>query len=47
MDESAERFARLYDEHIWTVYGFFGYLLRSRREVETLTQQTFERASKA
>lgn len=47
MDESVERFARLYDEHVWTVYGFFGYRLRSREEAEDLTQQTFERALKA
>ncbi len=47
MDESVERFARLYDEHIWTVYGFFGYRLGSREDAEDLTQQTFERALKA
>ncbi|MEZ5062902.1 MAG: sigma-70 family RNA polymerase sigma factor [Solirubrobacterales bacterium] len=47
MDESAERFARLYDEHIWTVYGFFGYRLGSREDAEDLTQQTFERALRA
>lgn len=47
MDESVERFARLYDEHVWTVYGFFGYRLRSREEAEDLTQQTFERALRA
>jgi RNA polymerase sigma-70 factor (ECF subfamily) len=47
MDDSAERFARLYDEHIWTVYGFFGYRLGSREDAEDLTQQTFERALKA
>ncbi|MFN8164267.1 MAG: sigma-70 family RNA polymerase sigma factor [Solirubrobacterales bacterium] len=47
MDESVERFARLYDEHIWTVYGFFGYRLASREDAEDLTQQTFERALRA
>ncbi len=47
MDESVERFARLYDEHVWTVYGFFGYRLGSREDAEDLTQQTFERALKA
>ena len=46
-EESRRRFARLYDEHIWDVYGFFGYRLRSREEVEDLTQQTFERALRA
>lgn len=47
MEEPAELFSRLYDEHVWTVYGFFGYLLRSRRDAEALTQQTFARASQA
>jgi RNA polymerase sigma-70 factor (ECF subfamily) len=47
MDDAAEQFARLYDEHVWTVYGFFGYRLNSRQDAEDLTQQTFERALKA
>ena len=47
MDEPVEQFARLYDEHVWTVYGFFGYRLNSRQDAEDLTQQTFERALKA
>ena len=47
MNEAAEQFARLYDEHVWTVYGFFGYRLNSRHDAEDLTQQTFERAFKA
>lgn len=40
-------FAQVYDDHIWDVYGFFGYRLSSRVECEDLTQQTFERALKA
>ena len=40
-------FAELYDEHVWSVYGFFGYRLRSREEAEDLTQLTFERALRA
>ena len=42
-----EAFAGFYEEHVWHVYGFFGYRLRSREDVEDLTQMTFERALKA
>jgi DNA-directed RNA polymerase specialized sigma24 family protein len=42
-----EQFAELYDEHVWRVYGFFGYRVASREEAEDLTQLTFERARKA
>jgi RNA polymerase sigma-70 factor (ECF subfamily) len=41
---SARDFAGIYDEHVWRVYGFFAYRLRSRADVEDLTQQTFARA---
>lgn len=44
---SRKAFAEFYDEHVWRVYGFFGYRLRSREEAEDLTQLTFERALKA
>ena len=37
-------FAGIYDEHVWRVYAFFAYRLRSRMDAEDLTQQTFERA---
>lgn len=47
MSEAAERFARLYDDHVWDVYGFLGYRLSSREDAEDLTQRTFERALKA
>lgn len=40
-------FAAVYDEHLWRVYGFFAYRVRSRPDAEDLTQQTFERAFKA
>ena len=40
-------FAAAYDEHVWHVYGFFAYRLRSRSDAEDLTQLTFERALKA
>jgi RNA polymerase sigma factor (sigma-70 family) len=43
-ERSAEKFARLYDEHVWNVYGFFGYRVGSRQEAEDLTQLTFEKA---
>ena len=43
----AESFARLYDEQIWHVYGFFGYHLSSREQAEDLTQLTFEKTLKA
>ncbi len=37
-------FSAVYDEHVWRVYGFFAYRMRSRADAEDLTQQTFERA---
>lgn len=41
------RFEDIYDEHVWRVYGFFAYRLKSRPDAEDLTQQTFERALRA
>src|SRR4051794_39337179 len=46
-DRRTREFARVYDEHVWRVYGFFGYRLSSREEAEDLTQLTFERALRA
>jgi RNA polymerase sigma-70 factor (ECF subfamily) len=43
----ARDFTAIYDQHIWQVYGFFAYRLRSRADAEDLTQQTFERALRA
>lgn len=40
----ARDFSAVYDEHVWQVYGFFAYRMRSRADAEDLTQQTFERA---
>jgi RNA polymerase sigma factor (sigma-70 family) len=40
-------FASAYDDHVWQVYGYFAYRLRSRDDAEDLTQLTFERALKA
>ncbi|MGZ5362269.1 MAG: RNA polymerase sigma factor, partial [Solirubrobacterales bacterium] len=37
----------LYEEHVWGVYGFFGYRVGSRSDAEDLTQLTFERALRA
>lgn len=40
-------FARVYEEHVWRVYGFLAYRLRDRHAAEDLTQTTFERALRA
>ena len=39
--------AELYEEHVWNIYGFFGYRVDSRADAEDLTQLTFERALSA
>jgi RNA polymerase sigma-70 factor, ECF subfamily len=39
--------AELYESNVDSVYGFFGYRVRSRADAEDLTQQTFERALRA
>lgn len=44
MEALAERFARLFDEQIWSVYAYFAYLLLPRWHAETLTLRTFESA---
>lgn len=44
---SSRDFSAVYDEHVWHVYGFFAYRLRSRADAEDLTQMTFERALRA
>jgi RNA polymerase sigma factor (sigma-70 family) len=46
-EESEKTFAAVYDEHVWSVYGFFGYRLGSHHQAEDLTQLTFERALRA
>jgi RNA polymerase sigma-70 factor, ECF subfamily len=40
-------FGAIYEEHVWRVYGFLAYRLRSRQDAEDLTQLTFERALRA
>jgi RNA polymerase sigma-70 factor, ECF subfamily len=49
MTESRDRadFEDVYEEHVWTVFGFFGYRVRTRADAEDLTQLTFERALNA
>jgi len=36
-------FDEIYEEHVWRVYGFIAYRVRSREDAEDLTSQTFER----
>jgi RNA polymerase sigma-70 factor (ECF subfamily) len=40
-------FAKVYDDEVWSVYGFFAYRVRCRNDAEDLTQRTFERALRA
>lgn len=40
-------FGRVYEEHVWRVYGFLAYRLGDRDGAEDLTQGTFERALRA
>ena len=47
MSSDSQDFVAVYDEHVWDVYGFFGYRLSSRAEAEDLSRSTFERALRA
>jgi len=40
-------FGRVYEEHVWRVYGFLAYRVQDRATREDLTQTTFERALRA
>jgi RNA polymerase sigma-70 factor (ECF subfamily) len=40
-------FGNVYDDEVWSVYGFFAYRVRCRDDAEDLTQLTFERALRA
>jgi RNA polymerase sigma-70 factor (ECF subfamily) len=40
-------FLDAYQEHVWHVYGYLAFRLRSQADAEDLTQLTFERAFKA
>jgi RNA polymerase sigma factor (sigma-70 family) len=43
----AKSLAEIYEDHVWHVYGFFGYHGLARQDAEDLTQATFERAVRA
>ncbi len=43
----AADFEQIYDDHVWAVYGFVAYRVRSQADAEDLTQATFERALRA
>ena len=47
MNRGQADFARVYDDHVWRVYGFLAYRVRDRAVAEDLTQSTFERALRA
>jgi RNA polymerase sigma-70 factor, ECF subfamily len=47
MNRGPTDFARVYDQHVWRVYGYLAYHLRNRDAAEDLTQGTFERALRA
>lgn len=44
---SENEFARVYEDHVWRVYGFIAYRIGDRNAAEDLTQATFERALRA
>jgi RNA polymerase sigma-70 factor (ECF subfamily) len=43
----SQDFARVYEDHVWRVYGFLAYRVRERETAEDLTQVTFEHALRA
>jgi RNA polymerase sigma-70 factor (ECF subfamily) len=43
----SDEFAQVYDDHVWDVYGYFGYRVRTTHQAEDLTQEVFERALRA
>jgi RNA polymerase sigma-70 factor (ECF subfamily) len=47
MAMSSDKFIDIYDEQMWSVFGFLGYRVRRREVVEDLTQTTFEKALRA
>jgi RNA polymerase sigma factor (sigma-70 family) len=47
MNHGHPEFARVYEQHVWRVYGFLAYRVRDRDLAEDLTQGTFERALRA
>jgi RNA polymerase sigma factor (sigma-70 family) len=47
MNRGHSDFTRVYEQHVWRVYGFLAYRVRDRDLAEDLTQATFERALRA
>ncbi len=47
MSSDESEFTRVYEAHLWQVYGFLAYRVRERDTAEDLTQATFERALRA
>lgn len=47
MNRKQSDFARVYEEQVWQVYGFFAYRVGDKDAAEDLTQTTFERALRA
>ena len=47
MKTAESDFARVYEKHVWQVYGFFAYRVRDRDLAEDLTQTAFEHALRA
>ncbi len=47
MNRGQSDFGRVYEEHVYRVYGFLAYRTSNRESAEDLTQATFERALRA
>jgi RNA polymerase sigma-70 factor (ECF subfamily) len=47
MNRGQSDFARVYNEHVWPIYGFLAYRVGDRYLAEDLTQATFERGLRA
>jgi RNA polymerase sigma-70 factor (ECF subfamily) len=47
MTRAHDEFARVYEDHVWRVYGYVAYRVGDRETAEDLTQATFERALRA
>jgi RNA polymerase sigma factor (sigma-70 family) len=45
--ETRSDFTRVYEEHVWRVYGYLAYRVHDRPTAEDLTQTTFEHALRA
>lgn len=47
MNRGQSDFARVYNDHVWPIYGFIAYRVGDRHLAEDLTQATFEHALRA